>query len=562
MARKYDGRELWVADSETDPFELGVIPAPFIWGVYNGVDYFEFRDTNDFVDFVAAKNIVLYAHNGGKFDWHFLSHRFEVNSDLLIINGRLSRFNIGKCEFRDSYNLMPIALEQYQKQKFDYTKMLKQFRDDHMDEIKTYLKSDCVNLFNLVYKFEESYGRHITAASAAMNMWKVGFKNKVPRSNEVFYDTFSPFYYGGRVQCFEYGDIQGDFVSVDINSAYPFAMLSEHPYSLSYERKDGKPRKKMEKWGPMFFAVDCIARGCFPYRGTNKNLYFPADDETRIYFVTGWELVAAIETGTIDDFVILEHYEFDELQSFSEYVLHFWNLRKEFRAEKDKGGEIYCKLFLNSLYGKFGQDIRKYKNYTLKHKKDEPEIRMELDDGDTIQDFKEWIILAEQARQGRQMFFNLATAASVTGFVRAMLWKAVCSAERPMYCDTDSITAESFSSDVVISKELGDWGIEYEYDRVVICGKKLYAMHVDGKNNGPTNWKLASKGAKLNHKEMIKIAAGNTVHFQNIAPSFSMAKANPRFIARDIKATASDIRTVPRRFDPKYADSVTERDSE
>jgi hypothetical protein len=143
-----------------------------------------------------------------------------------------------------------------------------------------------------------------------------------------------------------------------------------------------------------------------------------------------------------------------------------------------------------------------------------------------------------------------------------MLWKAVCSAERPMYCDTDSITAESFSSDVVISKELGDWGIEHEYDRVVICGKKLYAMHVNGKNNGATNWKLASKGAKLNHREMIKIAAGNTVHFQNIAPSFSMAKANPRFIARNIKATASDIRSVPRRFDPKYVDLVTESDSD
>ena len=31
-----DNREIWVADSETDPFELGVIPEPFIWGLYNG----------------------------------------------------------------------------------------------------------------------------------------------------------------------------------------------------------------------------------------------------------------------------------------------------------------------------------------------------------------------------------------------------------------------------------------------------------------------------------------------------------------------------------------------
>lgn len=561
MARKFDDRELWVADSETDPFELGVIPAPFIWGLYNGVDYFSFTDTDDFCDFVAAKRIVLYAHNGGKFDWHFLSHRFEPESDLLIINSRLSRFNIGLCEFRDSYNLMPIALEQYQKQKFDYTKMLKEFRADHMEEIETYLKSDCENLFSLVNNFELEYGRHITAASAAMYYWKTVMKNRVPRSNAEFYDTFAPFYYGGRVQCFEYGDLPGDFQSVDINSAYPFAMLSPHPYSLTYERKKGKPRKKQEKWGPMFFVVDCIARGCFPYRGTNKSLYFPADDEARIYFVTGWELLAAIETETIEQLVILEHYDFDELQDFSEYVEHFWERRQKYKADKDKGGEIYAKLFLNSLYGKFGQDIRKYKNYTLKHRDDLPKIIAEMEDGSSIQDFKEWIILAEQAAQGRQKFFNLATAASVTGFVRAMLWKAICGAERPLYCDTDSITAESFG-DLTLSKELGDWGIEFEYDRVVICGKKLYAMHVAGKNNGATNWKLASKGAKLNHKEMIRVAAGKTIHYQNIAPTFSMSKANPTFIERDIKATASDIRSVPRRFDPKYADLVTETDSE
>lgn len=551
---KRDDREIWVADSETDPFELGVIPEPFIWGLYNGVDYFEFDNTDDFCDFVAAKRILLYAHNGGKFDWHFLSHRFEPDSDLLVINSRLARFNIGECEFRDSFNLMPVALEQYQKQKFDYTKMLKEFRADHMDEIRDYLKSDCVNLWNMVTGFVNEYGLHITQASAAMHFWKSKLKNKVPRSNAEHYDTFKPFYYGGRVQCFEYGDLRGDFKSIDINSAYPFAMLSPHPYSLEYERKPGKPRKGKKKWGPMFFVVDCIARGCFPYRGINQNLYFPADDDPRIYFVTGWELLTALETGTIEDCVILEHYDFAENRDFSEYVNYFWNKRQEFKAEGDKGGEFYCKIFLNALYGKFGMDIRKHKNYTLKPRSEMPRLIMEMQDGERIQDFREWIILAEQAASGRKRFYNLATAASITGFVRAMLWKTICSAERPLYCDTDSITAQDFASDVVLSKELGDWEVEYEYDRVVICGKKLYAMHERGAPQTALHWKMASKGAKLTHKDMIKIASGKTIKYKNVAPTFSMNKANPTFIERDIKATASDIRTVPRRFDPKYSE--------
>jgi hypothetical protein len=31
-----------------------------------------------------------------------------------------------------------------------------------------------------------------------------------------------------------------------------------------------------------------------------------------------------------------------------------------------------------------------------------------------------------------------------------------------------------------------------------------------------------------------------------------MSKENPTFVERDIKATASDVRIVPRRFDPMF----------
>ena len=551
-----DNREIWVADSETDPFDLGVIPAPFIWGVYHGygeTEYWEFRDTAEFVEFIAAQDVILYAHNGGKFDWHFLSPWFSPDSEMLIINGRLAKFEIGKCELRDSFNLMPVSLEQYNKMKFDYTKMHKDFREDHMEEISEYLESDCVNLWNMVYGFDAEYGRHITQASAAMHFWKYRLKNKVPRSDSEFYDEMRPFYYGGRVQCFEQGDLDGYFQSIDINSAYPYAMVHGHPYSLEYDRKEGKPKKKVGSWGPMLFTLDCVARGCFPYRGTNGNLYYPDDNEERRYFVTGWELLAAFDTETIDDVKILEHIEFEETKDFSEYVNFFWNRRQEFKTKGDKGGEFYCKIFLNSLYGKFGMDIRKHKNYTLKSRGDIPDIIAEMSDGESIQDFREWVIHAEQAATGKRRFYNLATAASITGYVRAMLWRAICAAERPLYCDTDSITAKAFGDNVTLSKELGDWEIEYEYDRVIICGKKLYAMHKRGEpDNIKASWKMASKGARLDYTDLIKIAAGEKVQFNNIVPTFSMSKEKPTFVSREIKTTAADVRFVPRRYDPKY----------
>ena len=564
-------KPIWVADAETDPFSHGVVPAPFIWGIYTGSIYREFAgtgpaftctesDISEFVSFLSAQDIILYAHNGGKFDWHFLSPHLEANSDILIIHGRLAKFTIGKCEFRDSFNLMPVALEQYQKQKFDYTKMAKEHRHLHMSEIRDYLKSDCVNLWNMVNGFVTEYGLHITQASAAMHFWQKKLCHKVPRSGPGHYDQFAPYYFGGRVQCFERGDFHVPAISLDIKSAYPDAMTRPHPYSLSFNDREGTPRKDRSHWGPMMFTVEAQSRGAFPYRATNGSLYFPDDKETRIYNVTGWELLAALETKTVSRLNILHYIEFDQLKDFTDYVMFFWNRREEFRAIKDDGGVFYCKIFLNALYGKFATDPRKHHQYTLRHGSELQQIIDALGPNDSFRQFREWLIVeTSQGSNGKGRFYNLATAASITGFVRAKLWRTICGAKRPMYCDTDSITAQGFAKNLPVSDNLGDWSIEHEYDRVVIAGKKLYAFHKRGEPMlRKSSWKIASKGARLNHKQIVQISRGKLIHFKNDAPTFSASKRQPVFVDRHIKATAADIRYIPREIDPKYAD--TEKD--
>ena len=561
-------KPIWVADSETDPFEYDVIPEPFIWGIHDGANYTEFtgtgpafactpQDIDAMVDWLAEQDVILYAHNGGKFDWHFLSHRFEAGSEMLIINGRLARFKIGKCEFRDSFSLMPVSLDQYNKMKFDYTKMEKEHRANHMPEIREYLKSDCVNLWNMVSGFVTDYGLHITQASAAMHFWQHTLKNKVPRSGPWLYNTFAPYYYGGRVQCFRQGDFKTPAKSADINSAYPYAMLFEHPYSLDYSEYEGKPKCAMQKWGPMFFDVEAVAHGCFPYRSTKGSLYYPDDAISRRYTVTGWEIIAAIETDTVENLKFNSHTVFAKTKNFSEYVMYFWNLRQEFREAGDLGGVFYCKIFMNALYGKFATDPRKYRTYTLRHGSQLKEILASLGDNDSLQHFREWLIVGEeQSGTGKGRFYNLATAASITGLERARLWRGVCNSVNPYYCDTDSITAESFGDSFVFSKELGDWSIENEYDRVIVAGKKLYAMHKAGTAlENPANWKMASKGARLTYRDLIAIADGQTVTFHNPAPTFSASKKEPTFVKRKIRATAADASKIPRNIDPKFVEN-------
>ena len=551
-------KEIWVADSETDPFELGRVPAPFIWGLYNGVDYFQFDNTDAFVDFVSTKNIICYAHNGGKFDWHFISHRFDPDNPILVIAGRLSRVTIGLCEFRDSINIYNRPLRDFAKDDFDYNMMQPEVRHRYMPEIEKYLKSDCVYLYELVTQFIALFGLHITQATAAMKYWQGRLpsgRNTLPRSDEHFYNDFARFFFGGRVQCFEQGDIKIQAESADINSAYPHAMLEDHPYGTKYVEGTGKPRINHTKWGPMFFDIECVAHGAFCYRGTNGTLYYPDDDIARIYHVTGWELLNAIDTDTAEKIKFLAWFRFVELKTFSEYVNHFWDARK---TAVDKHESDFFKRMMNSLYGKFAANPNKYQNNILMDKKEFYEKGIhDLEQGESWHNFREWIIIAKNQDKKSKRFYNVATSASITGYVRAKLWRAIIECDHPMYCDTDSITAVGFNEkkSVTLGDELGEWKIEAKYNRVIICGKKLYAFRKRGNLKGDDKrWKLASKGARLNEKEIIRVAAGKTVIYRSDVPTFSVAKSEPTFMSREIKATAGDSRHIPRRFDPHYVD--------
>jgi hypothetical protein len=332
-------------------------------------------------------------------------------------------------------------------------------------------------------------------------------------------------------------------------------MLSPHPISLDYTQGTGSPDFGPEEYGPCFFTVRGIARGAFPYRALNKMLYFPADDTERIYTVTGWELQAALETETIENPRIISWTRFGECIDFADYVNYFWNERKKAKASGDKGRDHYCKIFLNGLYGKFAADPREYHNYVLRKISDLPEVVQNAQD---FSFFREWLLVIEEAKKERLQFYNIATAASITGLVRANLWRAILKAETPFYCDTDSITALGFRG-LEIGDELGQFGIEGQYDRVIVCGKKLYAFHKVGRpwddslEMGQKNWKKATKGARLTAPELAQIAAGQAVEFRPEVPTFSVRTNEPRFTKRVLKITAADVTRVPIQFDPLFA---------
>lgn len=549
-------RQIAVIDAETDPFKEGRIPAPFLWGFYDGNTYEEFTDEYELIKFLYDKEIIVYAHNGGKFDYHFLLDYIDPFEEIMIINGRIAKFKIGACEFRDSYNILPTSLATYQKTEIDYGIFEEGEREKphNWKKIRDYLYDDCRDLYEYVTAFIERYGMNLTQAGAAMKQWRKISEREPPHDFEgIIYKAFSKFYYGGRCQSFDYGIKTGDFKMIDINSAYPYAMLSCHPIGLDYfeldefDIKNGEFDKLEPKYkSACFMTIECVSFGALPFRGKDNSLFFPADTKRRTYHITGWEYEAGIRTNTIADVEIKAVFAFYELTDFKDYILHFYEERKQAKAQGDKAQDIFCKLLMNSLYGKFGSNPDSYSHYMVA----EPDVMDE--DGRAGEwsfagPFGQNILMEKPLDEEEARYYNVATSASITGYVRAFLWEAICGCEEVQYCDTDSILARDIKTvPNGFGGELGQWSVDGEFSEIALCGRKLYAFKYkepikDKKTDRLITHKVASKGTRLDAGQLYRIAQGEEVLYETIHPTFSVHR-KPTFVNRTVKSVKKELR--------------------
>ena len=517
-----------VADSETDPFKFGRFPTPFIWGLYDGKNYYEFTDTADFVEHVKDRPYDLYAHNGGRFDWHFILGYIEPGTECRVISGRIVELRLGKTRLLDSYSLLPTSLSAFEKMQFDYWKLEAEHRDQYMGEIREYLRSDCENLYRYLGEYFKTYPKALTLAGAAFKVWKKMSGVTVPRTGPGFFAEFHQYYYGGRVECIEKGIIEGPLSIVDINSAYPTAMKHKHPWGneYTYHPLTLPPDSEIER---AFLTVEGVSHGAFPVRQDDGGIRFP-HTEGRFY-VTGHEYVAAIETGTFELTKPVVSTVFADSIDFSEYVDHFYELKLKAEREGDKNARLFAKLFLNSLYGKFAANPGKYKTWVIDEWCSMTRER-HLDGWSSENDIGHGMrLFSKPLEDDLRVYYNVATAASITGWVRAFMLRSLHEVERPVYCDTDSIICRGTGS-LQLGDGLGEWDLEGVADRVSIAGRKLYCARL---SDGGT--KIACRGVRISPSEIERVAQGETVTYRSDAPTFSMCRGRD-FVVRKVSATA------------------------
>lgn len=522
------GRQLAVCDCETDPFLFGRIPKPFLWDFFDGKNHITIEHTSDFIAFIENQPpTICYAHNGGKFDYHmpgFLD-ALEPFAKITIINGRLAKFTIGEVEFRDSVNILPIALADYKKEEIDYTKFEADVRKFHMPEIVEYLHKDTEYLYEIVKKFRDTYGDGLTLAGSAMKFWQQRSGIEAPKSTGGFYREVSPYYYGGRVECFRKGIIDEPFKMVDINSAYPFAMLHDHPLSTDYT--ESVPKHESHSIPDIIpqslYSVAGISNGGLPFRDGGNSLRFPSDADVRNYRVTGWELIAGIKTNTLRIVKIYSRKDFRQFINFNKYIHYFYDIKKS--AAKESAEYIFAKLFMNSLYGKFGANPDAYSNFQIIP----PQFvhAAKMDGSRFAGELGKWAVIETDLEEAQKRYYNVATAASITGFVRAYLWEHVCkvraSGGEVLYCDTDSMAYTGSADGFRLDKELGGWSDEGRFKRGGIGGKKLYAFEYEKpkyKDGKEIKYKFGCKGVRITAEQILEVCSGKTVQYKREAPSY------------------------------------------
>ncbi len=521
-------RKIATIDIETDPFKYGRMPMPFACGFFDGQKYLQ-----TWGDDCIAKMLkilsdikephIIYAHNGGKFDYYYMSH--EIKEPLNYINGRLVKATLFKHEIRDSFKILPFKLSEYKKDDMDYELMEKENREKHKQKITDYLRNDCIYLYELVYKFREQFGDALTIGTAAMNELKKRYiiPNITPSQDEIYREYF----HGGRCECFAIGEIKGDLKLYDVNSMYPHVMDKfQHPVGPADYTCKSLPNTD-------FYLANIIAdsKGAFPIR--KNGLQFPHGIGE--FFVTSHEIKTAFRLGIAKIIEVKKCFAWNKTQTFSEFIRPFINKKIEAENNNDKIGRLLAKLITNNGYGKFAQNPERFDEYKLFQK-----LETCFKEKYTPCGFLGEFILAKKPAKIREnSYYNVATAASITGAARSVLLEAITNSTNPIYCDTDSIVCENLNAEIDDVK-LGAWKIETEFDTFYCAGKKLYTAQRNGsfykdiKKEIPI--KCAAKGVPIKPETIAQIALGQAINVPIDAPSLHIGQQE-KFITRTIART-------------------------
>jgi len=523
----------------------------------------EFTNIETFWDFVVSrlrKKIKLYvfAHN-----WSFdgpvldlfnrlpdMGWKLEssvIESPPVILKWRKDKMTI--CVI-DTLNIWRIPLAKL-GDSIGLPKLEMPDKEGTQEEWKAYNRRDveiimeaCINWWNFLIRYDLG-GFAPTIAAQAFRTYRHKFMH-----DKLLIDTHTEALelarsgiFGGRTECFELGRIKDKVYKLDINSMYPFIMKFFHmPTQLAHYGEKLSKNKLREH----------LKNYCVTARVelvTNENAY-PKIFDNKLIFPTGHftttlnspELLYALDNNHIKS--IKEFALYFRSRIFTDYIDFFYSLRLKAKEANDDVLGDQCKLFLNSLWGKFSQRGRYYEKIGVDDNR-RVAVWQEVDaaTGD-LASFRSYAGIIECLHTGAESrYSHPSIGGHVTSNARMMLWDAIKRAgvDNIYYCDTDSIwcNKQGYDNlfDYIHQKELGFFKLEGKSTDVTIRGLKDYEFGDE----------VRIKGVKKKARKV-----DENVYEQ---AQFSSLKAN----VRKGDLTAPIVRTVTKQLRREYTKGLVLR---
>jgi len=339
-----------------------------------------------------------------------------------------------------------------------------------------------------------------TVGSTAFNTWRYKFLKEdvyVHKQKEVL-QLERDGYHGGRVEAFYQGYADDDhYYYLDINNMYGFVMAnSEFPTGLQ-GHSSSLGLKRMISYLKRYAVVARVNVNvdvpAFITKVNGHACYPLGRFET---VLTTNEIAYALERGWIESVNEFAWYRKSEL--FREYVDEYYGLRMKYRDDQNTGFEAICKLLINSLYGKFGQ--QGIEQSIIGNARYDEVWHMPVINAQTGKRGYQTAlggIIYEEKHTGESFHAMPAIAAHVTANARLYLLSLIERAgwENVFYTDTDSL----------IVNRLGYYNLESEIEENTLGKLKIETQSPWLVVNAPKDYEMEGrkkiKGIRVNATE-------------------------------------------------------------
>jgi len=297
-------------------------------------------------------------------------------------------------------------------------------------------------------------------------------------------------YRGGRTEAFYIGRLpKGKYYKLDVNSMYPFVMR-ERLYPTKLIKLEIHPTLSgLMRALKRFFVIAHLRvrvdKPCVCVKG--ERLIFPIGEFDA--FLCSPEIELVLKHGEI--LKVYKYAIYEQASIFKEYVDFFYTLKEKYAREGNSAFKQIAKLFLNSLYGKFGQRTRLFDKIGECEHEDGYEVVFDMETGERITyrflNGEIWVESKDYV-EGENSFVAIASA--VCAYARCYLWSLIEEAglENVFYCDTDSliVNEEGYERlrDYLDDYKLGYLKCEGVAEEVVIRNAKDYTFGEEVKRKG------------------------------------------------------------------------------